>query len=279
MSLTAKALFVIERNLSRELTLGDIAQACGVSKFHLAHAFGEATGKPVVEYVRARRLSAAASALAGGASDILGVALGSGYASHEAFTRAFRARFGTTPEQVRQAGSIEGLAVVEPLRVREAAHAPLKPPRFEALGERRFVGLAERAPYGETQHIPGQWQRFMSGPYGEIENKTPAIPVGISMGDDAEAGELRYVCAAEVSRFGHVPKGLVKVTLGPETYAVFAHDDHIAGLHATYGAIWNAWFPASGRRPAAAPSLERHNETFDTRTGNGGVTVWVAVER
>jgi AraC family transcriptional regulator len=278
MSLTAKALFVIERNLHRGLSLGDIAQACGVSKFHLAHAFGEATGRPVMDYVRARRLGEAAHALAGGAGDILDIALGSGYASHEAFTRAFRAQFGTAPDEVRRAGSIAGLAVAEPLRLAERGGAALEAPRFETMGERRFVGLAERARYGETQHIPGQWQRFMSGPYGEIEDKTPSIPVGIGMGGEEEGGALSYVCAAEVSRFGRVPKGLVKVTLAPASYAVFAHDGHIATLHATYAAIWNDWFPASGRKPAPAPSLERHNETFDPSTGEGGVAVWVAVE-
>ena len=41
MSLTDKALFAIERNLNRELSLGEIAERVGVSRFHLAHAFGE----------------------------------------------------------------------------------------------------------------------------------------------------------------------------------------------------------------------------------------------
>ncbi len=59
-------------------------------------------------------------------------------------------------------------------------------------------------------------------------------------------------------------------TLGPET-----EDRHIAELSQTYAAIWNDWLPASGRKPAAAPSFERPNVTFDTRTGEGGVTLWI----
>jgi AraC family transcriptional regulator len=70
MSLTNKALFIIERNLARDLSLGEIAGCCGVSRFHLAHAFGESTGQSVIEYVRARRFTEAAYALAGGAQDI-----------------------------------------------------------------------------------------------------------------------------------------------------------------------------------------------------------------
>ena len=93
MSFPDKALWIIERNSTQLLTLDGIAAACGVSRSHLAHAFGTATGVSVMQYVRARRLSAAARALAAGASDILSIALEAGYGSHEAFTRAFRDRF------------------------------------------------------------------------------------------------------------------------------------------------------------------------------------------
>ena len=90
MSFPDKALWIIERNSTQPLTLDGIAAACGVSRSHLAHAFGTATGVSVMQYVRARRLSAAARALAAGAPDILSIALEAGYGSHEAFTRAFR---------------------------------------------------------------------------------------------------------------------------------------------------------------------------------------------
>jgi AraC family transcriptional regulator len=92
MSLAAKAVWMIERNFGNELSLSDVADACGVSKFHLARAFEARVGLPVMQYVRARHLSRAADALAEGASDILAVALDTGYASHEAFTRAFKAQ-------------------------------------------------------------------------------------------------------------------------------------------------------------------------------------------
>src|SRR5215472_8782310 len=115
MSLATQAVWIIERNSERDLSLSGIARACGVSRSHLANAFGTATGLPVMHYVRVRRLSEAAKVLAGGAPDILAVALDAGYASHEAFTRAFRDNFGMTPERVRERGSIGGLPLVGPL--------------------------------------------------------------------------------------------------------------------------------------------------------------------
>lgn len=89
MTLTNTALWVIERNLARPLTLTQIAQACGVSIDDLAHAFGAATGLSVMQYVRARRLTMAAQTLADGAPDILDPPL----TSATAHTRPFREPF------------------------------------------------------------------------------------------------------------------------------------------------------------------------------------------
>ena len=101
MNPVAKALWYIENNFAGELTLDAIAGVAGVSRFHASRAFGEAIGRPITHYVRGRRLTEAAKALASGAQDILTVALEVGYGSHEAFTRAFREQFGVTPETVR----------------------------------------------------------------------------------------------------------------------------------------------------------------------------------
>jgi AraC family transcriptional regulator len=258
-----------------DLTLAGIAKNCNVSRFHLAHAFGESTGRTVMDYVRARRLTEAAYALASGASDILDVAMEAGYSSHEAFSRAFKAQFDKTPESVRKDESVAGLALVDAIRHLESKRMKIEQPSVENLGELLFVGLSEIIAHGDTQNIAGQWQRFMSGPYEEIEHKTPSIPVGINM--HKEDGEMRYVCAAEVTRFGKIPKGLMKAALAPQTYLVFEHKDHITKLDDTYAAIWNEWIPASGKTPAEAPGFQRHNPTFDPRTGNGGVTIWIPV--
>src|SRR4051794_15272788 len=125
MSLAGRALWIIERNLARSFDLGEVAKACDVSRHHLAHAFAATTGVPVMSYVRARRLSEAARALAGGAGNILELALEAGYASHEAFTRAFAAEFGLAPQAVRRCASTAGLRLTGPMRLAAArADAP-----------------------------------------------------------------------------------------------------------------------------------------------------------
>jgi AraC family transcriptional regulator len=275
MSLTNKALFIIERNLGRDLSLGGIAGHCGVSRFHLVRAFGEATGYSLMDYVRGRRLTEAARLLAGGAEDILTVALDHQYGSHEAFSRAFKIRFNTTPDELRRTGSVEGLALIEPISLTEGNVMKLAEPKIEKVGELLFVGLSQRIGFEETQKIAGQWQLFMSSSYAEIENKISEPPVGVTTGADSDG--IDYMCAAGVTKFGDVPKKCVKLTVSPATYAVFAHEGHVTEMRETYDAIWNEWFPKSGKVPADAPGLERHNPSFDPRTGNGGVTIWLPV--
>lgn len=115
----------------------------------------------------------------------------------------------------------------------------------------------------------------MSAPYGEIDDKLSEPPVGITTGSNEDG--IDYVCAAGVTRFGTVPKGCTKITLQPATYVVFAHHGHVTQIRETYEAIWNDWFPKSGKTPAEAPGLERHNDGFDPNTGNGGVTIWIPI--
>ena len=75
MNPAQKALWYIESHLADALTLDEISSVGGVSRFHMVRAFAEVTGLSVMRYVRARRLSEAARALAGGAPDILNLAL------------------------------------------------------------------------------------------------------------------------------------------------------------------------------------------------------------
>src|SRR5471032_1711674 len=144
MNPAQKALWFIESHLAEALTLDEVAAIGGVSRFHMVRAFAAATGLSVMRYVRARRLSEAARALAHGAPDILTLALNADYGSHEAFTRAFRDYFGVTPEAVRASTCLDRLKLQEPIVMDSTALGNLKPPRFETSQPLLVAGLSER---------------------------------------------------------------------------------------------------------------------------------------
>src|ERR1700757_2371760 len=139
-----KALWFIESHLADELTLDGIAGVAGISRFHMVRAFAAATGLPVMRYVRARRLSEAARALANGAPDILKLALDADYGSHEAFTRAFRDHFGVTPETVRAATRLDNLMLQEPIVMDSTLIDNLQAPRFATGKPLLIAGIGER---------------------------------------------------------------------------------------------------------------------------------------
>lgn len=274
MSLAAKVVWMIERNLGNELSLSDIADGCGVSKFHMARAFEARVGMPVMHYVRARRLSSAAEKLAEGASDILGLALDTGYASHEAFSRAFKAQFDRTPEAVRKQGTTEELNMMKPASIANTASASQTiEPRIEKLGALTVVGLTRRQNLANAQAIPGQWQQFMTR-YEEIDNKAEEIPVSVTTDMDGD-GNFSYLTGVVVTSAGAPPKGLVVQHIPPQTYAVFTHSGHTSEIPKTYAAIWDQWVPQSGKVVSDGPWLEKHLPTFNPRTGLGGIEIWI----
>src|SRR5882762_9474248 len=160
MNPAQKALWFIESHLADELTLDEISGVGGISRFHMVRAFAAATELSVMRYVRARRLSEAARALANGAPDILTVALEADYGSHEAFTRAFRDHFGVTPEAVRGSAHLDNLQLQEPITMDSTVIDNLQPPRFETSKPLLIAGPGERYTWESGAAIPGQWQRF-----------------------------------------------------------------------------------------------------------------------
>lgn len=275
MQVTNRAIWMIERNFARPLSLAEIATACDVSPFHLAHAFADTSGQSVMSYVRGRRLSAAATALANGAADILELALQSGYGSHEAFSRAFKNLFGITPDAVRKSGSTAALALVPALDMLEEAPADVASARLEEPGSMTFIGALAHYNFAAIQGIPAQWQRFMDR-YAEITDKAAGIPVGVSIGFDGE-GEFDYLSAAQVLSVSVAPAAMTRIDIPAQRYAVFQHRSHVATIRSTYAAIWNFWLPGSGWTALDAAMLERHHPSFDTGSGLGGIELWIPV--
>ncbi|TPN01355.1 AraC family transcriptional regulator [Mesorhizobium sp. B2-1-3A] len=276
MNPTEKALWFVESHLPEAISLDDVAQSSGVSRFHVTRAFGAATGRSVMGYMRARRLTEAARRLAGGAPDILSVALDAGYSSHEAFTRAFREQFGTTPEMVRARGSTKTLDLVEPILMDQSFLSALEPPRFETSRPLPIAGLGERYTCETSAAIPMQWQRF--GPYiGNIPGETGDVAYGVCANGD-DAGNFDYVAGVEVTDFSDRPRELSRVRIPAQKYAVFAHREHISTIRRTVNTIWNKWLPASGHEIADAPEFERYGPEFDPRSGDGGLEIWVPIK-
>jgi len=273
MSVTSRALWYIESHLSGDLSLEVVADVVGVSRFHLSRAFGTTVGCALASYIRSRRLSEAARALANGAPDILAVALDSGYGSHEAFTRAFRQQFGVTPEQLRERGSMKGVELMSPIRIDDKASTAISPARVVREDALLIFGLGQR--YHTNAAIPSQWDRFV--PYlGTIRNQLGKETYGVICNPD-DTGSYEYITGVRVSEFPDEPPEFSRLRIPPQTYAVFEHKDHVSSVGTTWQAIWDHAIADAGYRASDGPAFERYGERFDGRTGLGGLELWVPI--
>ncbi|MGZ5178814.1 MAG: AraC family transcriptional regulator, partial [Burkholderiales bacterium] len=203
MDPVAKAIWFIEFHSSDPVDLEAIAQFAGLSRFHLTRAFGQVTGYSVMRYLKGRRLTEAARALAKGAPDILGVALDVGYGSHEAFTRAFREQFGVTPESVRAQARLDGLALVEAFRRDQSMTVAIEAPRIEKGELLLIAGFAERITYDSIASIPQVWQKI-SPHIGHVPNEIRGYAYGVKFNSDNDGFE--YLAGVAVSSFEGLPR-------------------------------------------------------------------------
>jgi AraC family transcriptional regulator len=91
----------LDSHLAASLTLDDLADVARLSRFHFERVFADYAGETPLVRVRRLRLARARRLIEEGrVTSLLDLALDSGYASAEAFSRAFRAQFGCAPSSL-----------------------------------------------------------------------------------------------------------------------------------------------------------------------------------
>ncbi|WP_417308687.1 AraC family transcriptional regulator [Devosia sp.] len=273
MSVIDKTIWLIESHLGAPLDLDTMAEHAGVSRSHLSRVFSFATGISLSGYLRGRRLSMAARALAAGAPDILEVALDVGYGSHEAFTRAFRDQFGVTPEQVRRQRSVQTLTLVEPLDMTTDTDFSLADPTIETRPPMRVAGLLEHHDMSDGNAFPAHWQRF--GPFiGNVPGAIPGPAYGVCT---AMEGEIcSYAAAMEITERAELPPEFTVIEIPGGRWARFPHTSHISMIRSTVSAIFTRWMPEAHEQQAEDISfVEYYGADFDPRRGTGTVEIWI----
>jgi AraC-like DNA-binding protein len=95
-ALTRVMRYVDER-LGESISLADLANLAGVSRFHFARQFRVSTGESPMEYRRRMRIERAKRILAQQSATIAEVAIRLGFADQSHFTRTFRRMVGVSP--------------------------------------------------------------------------------------------------------------------------------------------------------------------------------------
>lgn len=275
MSAIVKTIWLIETHFGLPLSLDEMAEQAGVSRSHLSRMFPLATGYSISAYIRGRRLTEAAKALAAGAPDILGVALDAGYGSHEAFTRAFRDQFGLTPDDLRRRRSLDSIPLVEPLPMSAEIAVKLAEPVIQHRPAMRIAGLMDRHEMTPNNTIPAQWQRFQAY-IGNVPGAVPGAAYGVVA--DADDSSCEYMCGLEIGPTAELPPEFKLLDLPARRYARLAHRGHISTIRSTIQAIYGDWLPNSGYRQADGVSfIEYYGPDFNPVTGLGTCEIWIGL--
>jgi AraC family transcriptional regulator len=163
----------IQQHLSDDLSLEALAERAAISPFHFHRLFQAWTGETLNRCVRRLRLESAAGRLRHcPAEKITVISLNCGFASPEAFARAFREHFGMTPSQWRTGGWSSWRHVAnEPW--------PPLPCRIEVKrhDEAEFLFMRARGHYAGT--CADLWGRFLPWVHRMGLGDQPLICIGL----------------------------------------------------------------------------------------------------
>ncbi len=252
-----KCIDFIEEHIKEDITIEEIASHSGYSLYHFCRVFSLCTGMSVMEYIRGRRLSLAATELFKGRK-IIDIALDYGFETHSGFSKAFRKAFGYSPSKytARMAGYADNKTILE---IGGYIMKPVfvKKPAFKVAGYGIKTNISG-ATY--TKDIASFWKNYdgenLESKMYEKLNPPKHGEVGLCV-PLSEDGNAIYLLGVIVDDFSKVEEDMLTVEVPEAEYAVFTtapvdttNDEEqkefanvIAG---TWKYIFEDWFKNSG---------------------------------
>ena len=92
----------IAEHYDEPVSLDDLADHCGISKYYLSHSIKEVTGSTVLDFLMLYRLSLARSRLRNGEGTVTEIAFDCGFNNLRSFNRMFRKYYYVTPTEYRR---------------------------------------------------------------------------------------------------------------------------------------------------------------------------------
>ncbi len=284
LSAVQEAIKYIELHLGEELDAQSVCAHIGFSQYHFHRIFTAMLGESVKDYVRKRKLMVAADKLTNSTTPILELALSSGFDSQEAFTRAFKKMFRTTPGAYRKCGA--SVSAIRKLEITEAmlhhlAEGMTMQPKIVKRDRELAIGIGDSFIQGQSEEIGALWGRFVLRMH-EIQNRKE-YDLGVCTSKHPtivkkEGDTFIYVAAVAVENADHVPQGMVVCDIPAATFAVFTHKGPILNIKHTCEYIWGTWLPESGYELNDIPDFELYDSRFDPQTGSGEVDIYVPIK-
>lgn len=240
----------IEKNLSEELDIEEIAAKAALSPFYYQRIFGAMCGMTVGEYIRSRRMTLAAQELTCSDKKVIDIAAKYGYDSPDSFAKAFQRFHGITPAQAKSSGA--SLRSLAPLHIKITLEGGnmleykiIEKAPFTVVGVRKSFN--SETSYKEIPKFWGEWLSDMKGLKGMF-----------GLCSDMDGRNFDYWIADLYEPWKEIPDGCETYQIPGGLWAQFKCKGPLPDSMQTVNTqIWSEWLPAlQGYELAGNYSLE-----------------------
>lgn len=262
---------IIERQILRgvddEIALIALARELGYSPFHVTRQFKNLTGMTFRNYLWLRRLAHSVVELRDSSNGILEIAVKYGFSSQEAYTRAFKRRFGVTPYAYRKTRTPLALQVrhitfdpyflgvgessVTKKELQQVAVSVVTLPAHKFLHVKNINATDYFGFWAAQEKLPGQDCDTICGLLDSISQKLDRVTgkigefdgqIGAWFFDENNKMGYAYGIRLPAGYSGELPKQMLCVDVPQRDYVSFSHPpfDYETIWGSVYGAVEKA---------------------------------------
>ena len=241
-----RAIEYIEDHLYENIGLSDVSRETGYSYYHMTRLFSSVLGESVGRYINRRRLYNASKKLIHTDQRVIDIALEEGFESPEAFSRAFKAVFGSSPRDYRKAGLDLVISAKTKLVAEDVKHIANNislSPEIVFQEELKLAGIRGATTLSDNQ-LPHLWGQLRQLQKEVVDGR--CIGYGVCETQQAiytKDGDVSFsvMVGSPMSCYHHLSPLLIEKTLSAGKYAVFTHRGTFANLIKTYQYIFGTW--------------------------------------
>lgn len=229
----------IEKNLYNKISLDDISQHTGISKYYLHRIFKSLTGESIIEYVQSRKLTASINELLNTNMRIIDIALDYGFDYEQSYIRAFKKTFGCTPLKVRSDQTSLSLVIKEKINtnnILSLGNSITYNPRFVFRQKFNLIGIKHKILSKSGDKTANAYGRDFFYNYKDKINNTINPQVYFGYTDWSSNGFIYYIPSVQVPDLTKIPEGMTGISIPAHKYVVFRfvgffRPDDINGRH------------------------------------------------
>lgn len=276
----------ISENLCDDLSLTTLAEIAHFSPFHFHRIFKETLGETLNQFVNRLRIERAVDLLRTNHQlRILDVALVCGYESAEGFSRAFKKRYGFSPNhwqrdellKERKIGQVDREFPI--YTVEELCQASTKfTVKVFSLSEQRLAYIRVTDSYASWEEVVKQHDVLMAWYQAQGGNLAEMKLYGMSQDDpEVTPRELcRFDWCVAIPDDWHIPEHISERQFPACTVVAIHICGELEVIDHALQYLWRYWLPHSHYQPDNLPAMEIYRQ-LPIRLGWNTYDMWCAV--